>query len=117
MREEDVQFRICQEMSQARQITMSPIPGPENAGRSEVIEFHEGVNSMTILGEVIGKNQSTRLVKVVVVDDGANSNHSKARQHLDEADMDYLVRKGALTFPPRPTWYALQLQYTIETLI
>ncbi|KAH0842469.1 hypothetical protein AYO21_10772 [Fonsecaea monophora] len=101
-KEEDVHFRICEEMSRPRQIALSPSPQSQNTDRHEVIELHEGVNPMTILGEALGRQHPNRFVRVIVED-----NHPKSypRQYIagfDYADVVYLEAKGGLSLPPRP---------------
>ncbi|EXJ74998.1 uncharacterized protein A1O5_01694 [Cladophialophora psammophila CBS 110553] len=99
-REEDVHFRICQEMSRARAAAMSPSYQAQNLDRREVIELHEGINSMTILGEVLGRQRPNRLVRVVVANDGSKVCTHQPFPGLDHADMAYIAAKGALDFPP-----------------
>lgn len=105
IREEDVHVRIWQEMSRRRPTVMSPTSPPPNTNRREVIEYHDGVNSMTILGEALGHQQANRLVRIIVLDDGTKVDTQKAYPGLDEADIEYLQKKGALNFPPRHVWY------------
>lgn len=104
IREEDVHVRIFQEMSRDRPMVMSPTSQSQNTNRREVIEYHEGVNSMTILGEALGQQRPNRLVRIIVLDDGSKLDPQKSFPGLDEADLEYLQKKGALKFPPRHTW-------------
>lgn len=84
---------------------MSPTSPSQNTNQREVFEYHDGVNSMTILGEALGQQQSNRLVRIIVLDDGSKVDPQQAFPGLDDADIDYLQKKGALNFPPRHVWY------------
>ncbi|KAJ9637388.1 hypothetical protein H2204_004812 [Knufia peltigerae] len=101
-REEDVQSRICEEMSRCRQNAMSPLLQPQDTDRREVIELHEGVNPMTILGGALAQHPPNRFVRFVVEEDGSQLDLSHSISGLDSADMAYLEAKGALLCPPRP---------------
>lgn len=105
IREEDVHVRIWQELSRRTPTVMSPTSPPQNTNRREVIEYHDGVNSMTILGEALGHQQANRLVRIIVLDDGTKVETQKAYPGLDETDIEYLQKKGALNFPRRNIWY------------
>lgn len=104
IREEDVHVRIWQELSRRRPTMMSPTSPLQNPNRREVFEYHDGVNSMTILGEALGQPRATKLVRLLVLDDGSKVDPQKAFPGLDEADVEYLQKKGALKFPPRHVW-------------
>ena len=102
--EDDVHLHICQEMSRGSVAAMSPSPQAQKLDRREVIEFHEGINSMTILGEVLGHQRPNRLVRVVLADDPKVTSHHRF-PGLDDADMAYIAAKGALDFPSPHIWY------------
>lgn len=104
-REEDVPFRICEDMSRNRQEAISPTPQPQNPDSREVMELHEGVNPMTILGEALGRQRPNRFVRFTVQEDGSTSNSRQPIYALDVADAAYLKAKGALEFPRGPVWY------------
>ncbi|KIX09209.1 uncharacterized protein Z518_00288 [Rhinocladiella mackenziei CBS 650.93] len=82
-------------------MAVSPSPQTQNSGRREVIELHEGVNSMTILGEALGQQHPNRLVRVIVEEDSSRRHPRQSFPGLDDADVAYLTSKGALSFPPR----------------
>ena len=105
---DDVHLRICQEMSRTRGTAMSPSPELQKYNRREVIEFHEGVNSMTILGEALGHQRPNRLVRVLVAEE-PNFNPQHRFPGLDEADLAYIAAKGALDVPPPQIWYLCPL--------
>lgn len=99
VREEDIHMHICDEMSRGRPVDMSPT----SSNGCEVIEYHGGESSVTILGEALAQQQHNRLVKVVLMSERLGSNHGTAKG-LDAIDMEYLRSKGALDVPPRECW-------------
>ncbi|OQV06035.1 Fungal specific transcription factor domain-containing protein isoform 1 [Cladophialophora immunda] len=100
-REEDIHFRICEEMSRPRQIAVSPSPQSHNTDRHEVIELHEGVNPMTILGEALARQHPNRFVRVIVEDCSSKPCPRQYIAGFDYADVVYLETKGGLSLPPR----------------
>lgn len=85
-------------------MVMSPISPKQPGDGREIIEYHGGINSITILGEALGQQRHNRLVKVVVLDDRPELKANQVLSGLDAADMEYLSKKGALSFPPRGHW-------------
>lgn len=81
---------------------LSPLRVGYPAKRREILEFYEGVNSTTILGELFGQNEPRRFVKIIV----GESRTIEQRQMEDIAsmNMDFLRRRGAFDLPPKPTW-------------
>jgi hypothetical protein len=103
--EEDSQLQICREMSQWGTDASSPTRmGQLDRGR-EVIEYHDGINSITILGEIFGQKHSKRLVRIVLKDPDPPQGKQRELSGLDDVDAEYLQRKGAFNLPPRQTWY------------
>ncbi|EXJ66283.1 uncharacterized protein A1O5_10435 [Cladophialophora psammophila CBS 110553] len=101
-KEEDVHFRICEEMSRSRQEFLSPSPQSQNTHCREVMELHEGVNPMTILGQALGQHHPNRFVRFMVEEDISKPELGHSFPGLDAADVAYLEAKAALSFPPRP---------------
>lgn len=105
IREEDAQVRIFQEMSRSGHSVVSPASDAQAYDRRDVYEYHEGVNPMTIVGEALGQKGTNRLIRISVLNDASSFGCRKSFSGLDEADMEYLQRKGALDYPPRTIWY------------
>ncbi|KIW88199.1 uncharacterized protein Z519_11310 [Cladophialophora bantiana CBS 173.52] len=101
-REEDVHFRICEEISRSRQGLLSPSPQSQNTHRCEVMELHEGVNPMTILGQALGQQHPNRFVRFMVEEDVSKPDLGHSFPGLDTADVAYLEAKAGLSFPPQP---------------
>lgn len=106
--EEDSQLQICRALSQWENIpsetTVSPSVPDQNQGQ-EIFGYHDGVSSLTILGEVLAGSRANKLVKIVLrrkVNDAPDPVPSdSANEHID-----YLRQRGAFVLPPGQTWYA-----------
>lgn len=65
---------------------------------------------MTILGDTLGRRGRNRMTQLLVLEDGSRQDNLQRHPHfsMDDADMDYLRRKGALNCPPPHVWYVAQ---------
>jgi hypothetical protein len=102
--EEDAHLRICQEMSRSFVDPVSPTQLGQSTEGREIIEYHGGVNPITILGEVLGQRQPKRLVRIILQDSERPPDPSPDVAGLDRVDAEYLYKKGAFTIPPRGCW-------------
>lgn len=114
--EDESQLQICREMSQWQSTNSHPAPiSPASPPKGhEVIEFHGGINSVTILSEVLGRAPLKRLVRIVLRDPQSGPGHRLELCGLDEADVEYLERKGAFTTPPPDIWHVRTLSPSLE---
>lgn len=82
---------------------LSPLRvGHQTKGR-EILEYYDGINSTTILGELFGQNEPRRFVKITVGESsGVEQGHT---EDVESLNMDFLRRRGAFNLPPRSTWY------------
>jgi len=101
--EEDADLQVCREIFQKGNDTLSPAPAGRLDGGREIIEFHDGIDSITILGEVFGQKQPSRLVRIVLKNPNPSTGDPGERAGLDALDLEYLRRKGAFTLPPCET--------------
>ncbi|KAL2832190.1 hypothetical protein BJY01DRAFT_254008 [Aspergillus pseudoustus] len=100
--EDESQLQICREMSQwqSGQPPTAPTAAIPPTKGHEVIEYHGGMNSVTILSEVLGRAPPKRLVRIVLRDPVSHHTGPQLELNgLDEADMEYLQRKGAFETP------------------
>lgn len=97
-------MHIYDNMSLGRPVVMSPTSPAQGEGGREVIEYHGGINSITILGEALGQQRHNRLVKVIIREDFPGMNAQNLPPDLDAIDVEYLTKKGALGLPPRQCW-------------
>ncbi|KAJ3517129.1 hypothetical protein NM208_g14751 [Fusarium decemcellulare] len=100
--EEDVHVRLAEDMSREFVGVVSPTEPQGEDECCEVIEYHEGVTPVTILGEALGKRMPNRLTRVKLrgsTDSGIDLTSGIAG--FDLVDTAYLQQKGALVLPPR----------------
>lgn len=91
-------------MSRFGPSVVSPASAALSSDRREVYEYQEGVNPVTIVGGAIGQQRTNRLIRISVLDDAPLNNRQSNFPGLDDVDMEFLRRKGALNYPPRPVW-------------
>jgi hypothetical protein len=104
--EEDCQLRICRKIAGwgGNHSTRSKIAQMGCPTRKrELLEYHDGVNSTTILGELFCQNNPQRFVKIMLRE--AVPVEQGQSEDVEIANMDFLRRRGALSFPPQPIWY------------
>jgi len=75
--------------------------GQLDQGR-EVLEYHDGVSSVTILGEVFGQKHPKRLVRILLRD--PDSAEQRGKSTFENANKELLRRRGAFNLPSRSTW-------------
>lgn len=91
---------------------LSPLRVGHPTKRREILEYYDGVNSTTILGELFGKNKPRRFVKIIV---GESSVVEQGQmEDVASMNMDFLKRRGAFDLPPKPTWYELFVLSSFE---
>lgn len=112
--EGQVQVQICRELAMGNE-TQSPgtMLDSSSPGR-DVVEYHNDVHFMSILGEVMGHRGTKRMIRIVVeenptapdevCDQRLPPNVKRELSGLDETDVDYLFKKGAFWLPPSHCW-------------
>jgi hypothetical protein len=112
-----IALQLCLEIATGRKILTatdvldSPTPG------QQIIEYRRPVDSVTILGEVIGNHRGRRPIRFVVSDKDASassgSNRPKdqnfiARESaiagLDDEAVKFLISEKVFQIPPRDIW-------------
>ncbi|SLM35324.1 hypothetical protein LPUS_04542 [Lasallia pustulata] len=93
VREEDTHLQMCRDMTHWCSAPSLPtFVGHLDQGR-ELIEYHDGTNSITILGEVFGQGQKhlRRLVRILLKNpDLPHAKHGEL-SGLDDADTDHSI--------------------------
>lgn len=111
--EDESQLQIVREMSQWGTDAASPTRIRSlNQGR-EVIEYQGGTNAITILSDVFAKGTPKRLVRIVLRDQDLIPGQERELFGLDDADVEYLRRKGAFISPPNHTLWVLSLHKSV----
>ncbi|KAF5640800.1 cutinase transcription factor 1 beta [Fusarium sp. NRRL 52700] len=101
VQEQDVHLRVAEEMCREDAAVVSPNESGESDGYCEVIEYHEGITPITILGQALGKRLPNRLTRVRLK--RARTDQGVQLEGVREAstNMEFLEQKGALNIPPR----------------
>ncbi|RFU29310.1 hypothetical protein B7463_g7038, partial [Scytalidium lignicola] len=100
--EEDSMLQTCQQMSNSGSDTSSTMSADWQHQRvQELIEYHDGISSVTILSDIFAKNRPKRLVRIRLKDSRSQSGllEGNGLSQPDEEDMNHLQRKGAFTLP------------------
>lgn len=81
----------------------------------QVIEYYDRFNSVSILGQAIGRRQQRRLIHLELPETVL------ARQReltgLDQAEIDYLEARRVFELPPKPGWYDIVSPQHVPELI
>ncbi|KAM5347461.1 hypothetical protein ACJ41O_010466 [Fusarium nematophilum] len=109
--EENVYVRVAEEISRGPATVISPTGSRGSDEYHEVIEFHEGVTPVTIVGGAIGCRAPNRLTCIKL---RSSSGPAPAiGPGLHAVDMEYLEKKGALNLPCTSTCsHLLRLYFT-----
>lgn len=102
MSEGDSQLQICRKIAHWDDDQVLPtLIGQPTQGR-EVLEYHDGVDSTTILGELFGHKNPRKLVRILL-HEPAPAKHSPL-EHLENAKLEFLNSIGAFNLPPTSLW-------------
>lgn len=84
---------------------LSPPAKLDNSGQGKhIVEYYGGLNSITVLGEVLGQRQRRRLIQIDLP--GPNTISAKQREFsgLEPSDIAYLNEKSVHDLPPKIAW-------------
>ena len=100
--EEDCQLETCLKLAQTDDDRSDLTSGTSPLHAQEVFAYHGGIDSTTILGQILSHQKPRRFVRILLrephgVGDGSAS-------CLDAKSMEYLRSVGALNIPPSSTW-------------
>ena len=101
--EEESQLETCRNMAGWGNDPASPIRVSGRTKRREVLEYHDRINSTTILGELFGQSKPQRLVRITL----STTPYSEPGQTepAEGVDLEFLRRRGAFNLPSQPIWY------------
>jgi hypothetical protein len=71
--------------------------------RREILEYYDGVNSTTILGELFGQSKPRRFVRIKIHESLPAAQGQT--EDTEDTNMDFLRRRGAFDVPPQSIWY------------
>ncbi|RFU27849.1 hypothetical protein B7463_g8504, partial [Scytalidium lignicola] len=99
--EEDTQLETCRKIAQWSDDPVSPTRVGHPVQGREVLEYHDGVNSTTILGELFGQKRPRRFVRILLREPAPMEQGQ--RVGTENANMEFLRRQGAFSLPQRLT--------------
>ncbi|CZR65931.1 uncharacterized protein PAC_15831 [Phialocephala subalpina] len=110
--EEDAYLRICQAMANGSALSPSESPSTQASQSREIVEYHEGTDSISILSGVIGQTRQKKLVRLVVSEPQSSCQFPTPERTNEEqpsvkygshdnADIQFLSKKGVFDLPPR----------------
>lgn len=111
-------MRTCREISGGGDpVSASAMTSP-GQGR-DTVEYRNGLNFISALGELVGSQKPRRLTRIIAHDSildsedqsqqYQSSEHSPAASRLGAAELALLESKGALSLPPKACWYACNI--------
>lgn len=100
--EEDCQLETCLKLARTEHDRSDLTSGTSTSRAREVFAYHGGIDSTTILGQVLSHQNPRRFVRILLrephgVGDGSAS-------CLNAKSTEYLRTVGALNIPPSSTW-------------
>lgn len=101
--EEDAPLETCRKIANCSDNAFSPTQPSHLPKGREILEYHDGVNSTTILGELFGQNSCGRFVRLLL-DEPAQTALAQIQPTAVET-MQFLERSGAFVLPPLATRY------------
>jgi hypothetical protein len=116
--EEDAQIQTLHRMTDESQLSTSA-----NVNRSgepqdlEVVEYFDKLNSVSILGEVLGHSQRRRLVQLDLPGHEYKSAQEREVAALDSADRAYLNSQGVFRKPSKTSWFVQQYSWMLSRLM
>ena len=100
---EESQLEVCRMIAGWGDDQLSPARVGHQTKRREILEYYDGVNSTTILGELFGQTKPRRFVKITVGE--SNPIEQGQIEDTESINTDFLRRRGAFSLPPKPIWY------------
>ena len=101
--EEESQLETCRKMAGWGDDHSTPTQVGFRTKRREILEYYDGINSTTILGELFGQNQPQRFVKITIHESPPVTQGQT--EDTEDVNMAFLRRRGAFDLPPQSIWY------------
>ncbi|KAK5062908.1 hypothetical protein LTR84_004984 [Exophiala bonariae] len=100
---EESQLETCRMIAGCGDDQLSPLRVGHQTKKREILEYYDGVNSTTILGELFGQDEPRRFVQITV---GESSGIELSQaEDVESVNMDFLRRRGAFHLPSKQIWY------------
>lgn len=117
VQEGEARIKLCQEIAVGGKLPQQEMMlDPYRPGK-EVVEYSNGFNFVTILGELLAHNRARRLTRIVIEDSTLSENdkiHTSCCESeyipnmpgLGASELRYLREKQAFHLPAEPHWYS-----------
>lgn len=115
--EEDAQIHTLQLMVQEHEPTCLSAPTGHPHGGSDVIEYFDRLNSVSLLGEAIGQRKRKRLIQLGVPRSTALAAKQREVEGLEATDVIYLESKGVFDELPKQPWSVFVLNLENDALM
>lgn len=99
--EEDAHVQTLHRMTDMHNPLSTPVSLPNEPHNYEVVEYFDHLNSVSILGEVIGRRQTRRLSQLCQL---YRSTEQRELSGLDPPAVAYLYSRQVFMTPPKSTW-------------
>ena len=100
--EEDCQLETCLKLAQTDDDRSDLTSGTSPSHAREVFAYHGGIDSTTILGQILSHQKPRRFVRILLRE--AHGVGGGSASCLDAKTTEYLRSVGALNTPPSSTW-------------
>lgn len=100
--EEDCQLETCLKLAQSEDDRSDLTSGTSTSRAREVFAYHGGIDSTTILGQVLSNHNPRRFVRILLREPHGVGDESASC--LNAKSMEYLRTIGSLDIPPSSTW-------------
>lgn len=104
--EDDAHLQTLCRMSDGDAEQVTPVSLSCSGQGRQVIEYYGELNSLTVLGEILGQSQR-RLIRIDLPGVPAVGAKQRELSRLEPADISYLTAKRVHDLPSRETWYVL----------
>ena len=100
--EEESQLETCRKMAGWGEDQSTPASMSGRTEEREILEYHDGVNPTTILGELFAQSKPRRFVRVAVRD--VFPMQQDQTEDIMTANMEFLRKRGAFNLPSQSVW-------------
>ena len=100
--EEESQLEVCRKIAGWGDDKTTSTRLGHQTERREILEYYEGINSTTILGELFGHSKPRRFVRITLRE-SAVVEHGQTEDG-EIANMSFLKARGAFDLPAQSIW-------------
>lgn len=102
--EEDAHVQTLHRMTDGNNPLSAPIGVSDEPHNYDLVEYFDSLNSVSILGEALGRRQTRRLIQLNLSRPQYVSAEQRELSNLDPPDVAYLYSREVFVKPPKPAW-------------